>query len=66
MFQPWMKIYNDIVYGGKEMERTMCDDCIKKEVCKFKEKAEEFEKSKKDECELEFIKVDYSCKYKRL
>lgn len=64
MFQLWMKIYNKIVYGGNEMERTMCDDCIKKDVCKFSEKAEKFEKAKKNECGLEFIEVSYRCKYK--
>ncbi len=64
MFQPWMKIYNEIVYGGKKMKRTMCSNCIKKEVCKYRKQAEEFEKAKKCENKLEFIKVDYSCIYK--
>ncbi len=64
MFQPWIKIYNEIVYGGLKMDKTMCDDCIKKEVCKYRNQVEEFEKAKKNECELGFIKVDYSCIYK--
>lgn len=42
----------------------ICDNCIKKEVCKYIEQIKEFEKNKKEENKPNFIEIKYSCKYK--
>lgn len=40
-----------------------CKDCIKKDVCKYKEQAEKFAIAK-DNSIPEFIEIKYECKYK--
>lgn len=43
-----------------------CKTCLKKDVCKYKEDAEEFGKQIEKEADpkYDFIKIKYDCKYK--
>ncbi len=42
----------------------ICENCIKKEVCKYAEQTKKFEETKKEESLLENITVIYKCKHK--
>ncbi len=46
-------------------ENMICDNCIKKEVCKYKEQTEKIKEEKETEDILpENLIINYKCKYK--
>lgn len=44
---------------------TICDNCIKKEVCKYREETQKFKEIRElEEILPENLEINYKCKYK--